>query len=95
MLKDLDINEDDDLLPVASKDIDNQSQHNGENATQSTENASQKPSRGQKPAVENENIVMPSRYNHRIYRAFIRGKNDEAKRLIDVCFMCLFCICNL
>lgn len=82
MLKDLDINEDDGLQGT-NKNVDSQSE---KNAIQSTE--LRRHSRGQRPIVDNEKLVMPSKKNHLIYRAFIRGKNEEAKRLIDVCSIC-------
>lgn len=94
MLQDLDINDDDGGLPTTHNNTaeNEQSQQNSQDEHGETTRKNRRSSqskylpKGNKPIVDGEKVVMSSRYNHRIYRAYIRGKVEQAKRLIAVSF---------
>jgi hypothetical protein len=88
MLRDLDIADDDGGLPTVTADSSNNPQSENESlasANSSSQQSGQKPpTRVQKPDVEK--TLMASKFNHRIYRTYIRGKTEQAKKLIEVSF---------
>jgi hypothetical protein len=83
MLRDLDIPDEDGEANNNNPQSENESLASaGSNSQQSVH----KPlARAQKPDVEK--TMMPSRFNHRIYRVYVRGKTDQAKKLIEVSFL--------
>lgn len=86
MLRDLDIPEDDGGgLPTAADSNNNPQSENeslasGQSGSNSQKSVQKPPT--QKP--ETEKTLMASKFNHRIYRTYIHGKPEQAKKLIEV-----------